>query len=82
LDKNVLPLYHKPKQFKMTKYEVLSPDGFTIEFDRPYYTSKEKVIESFNKWKERYTRQGYYSSNQYGRIPLEELENYMTIREI
>ena len=66
----------------MTKYEVLSPDGFTIEFDRPYYTSKEKAFEAFDKWKERYNRQGYYSSNQYGRIPLEELEDYMSIREI
>jgi hypothetical protein len=65
----------------MTKYEVLSPDGFTIEFDRPYYTSKEKAFEAFDKWKERYRNQGYYSSNN-GRIPLEELENYMYIREL
>ena len=65
----------------MTNYEVLSPDGFTIEFDRPYYTSKEKAFEAFDKWKERYKIQGYYSSNN-GRIPLEDLENYMTIREL
>ena len=65
----------------MTNYEVLSPDGFTIEFDRPYYTSKEKAFEAFDKWKERFRRQGYYSSNN-GRIPLEDLENYMTIREL
>lgn len=63
----------------MTRYEVLSPDGFTIEFDKPYYTSKEKALTSFNEWKERYKRQGYYSSN-YGRIPLEELEDHCTIR--
>jgi hypothetical protein len=65
----------------MTNYEVLSPDGFTIEFDRPYYTSKEKAFEAFDKWKERYKVQGYYSSNN-GRIPLEDLEDYMYIREI
>jgi len=65
----------------MTKYEVLSPDGFTIEFDRPYYTSKKKALEAFDKWKERYKLQGYYSSNN-GRIPLEDLENYMTICEL
>ena len=65
----------------MTNYEVLSPDGFTIEFDRPYYTSKEKAMIAFNEWKERFRRQGYYSSNN-GRIPLEDLENYMTIREL
>ena len=65
----------------MTNYEVLSPDGFTIEFDRPYYTSKEKAFEAFDKWKERFRRQGYYSSNN-GRIPLEDLEDYMYIRKI
>ena len=65
----------------MTRYEVLSPDGFTIEFDRPYYTSKKNAIEAFDKWKERYKLQGYYSSNN-GRIPLEDLEDYMNIRQI
>jgi len=65
----------------MTRYEVLSPDGFTIEFDRPYYISKKNAIEAFDKWKERYKLQGYYSSNN-GRIPLEELEDYMSIRQI
>ena len=66
----------------MTNYQVLSPDGFTIEFDRPYYISKKKAFEAFDKWKERYKLQGYYSSNHYGRIPLEELEEYMNVREI
>ena len=63
----------------MKKYEVLSPDGFTIEFDRPYYTSKEKAFEAFDKWKKRYEVQGYYSSNN-GRISLDELENYCTFK--
>ena len=65
----------------MTKYEVLSPDGFTIEFDRPYYISKKRALEAFDRWKERYKLQGYYSSNN-GRIPLEDLEDYMNIRQI
>jgi Ca2+-binding EF-hand superfamily protein len=63
------------------KIEVLSPDGFTIEFDKPYYTSKEMAMDAFHEWKERYRRQGYYSSNN-GRIPLEDLENYMSIKKI
>jgi len=33
---------------KGAKYEVLSPDGFTIEFDKPYYTSKKKAYEAFD----------------------------------
>ena len=63
----------------MIKYQVLSPDGFTIEFDKPYYPSKKKAFEAFDKWKKRYEVQGYYSSNN-GRISLDELENYCTFK--
>jgi hypothetical protein len=63
------------------KIEVLSPDGFTIEFGKPYYPSKKKAFEAFDKWKKRYELQGYYSSNN-GRIPLNELEEHMSIRKI
>jgi hypothetical protein len=66
----------------MTNYEVLSPDGFTIEFDKPYYTSKKKAFEAFDKWKKRYEVQGYYSSNNYGRISLDDLEDYISVREL
>lgn len=58
------------------KWRILSPDGFTIEFGVSHYSSSEKMRESFEKWKERYRQQGYYSSTEYGRIPLDELENY------
>ena len=64
------------------RIEVLSPDGFTLEFDKPHYPSKKKAIEAFNNWKKRYENQGYYSSNYYGRIPLDELENYITINKL
>jgi len=57
------------------KYQILSPDGFTIEHE-PYYTSIKKAKESFEAWKERYQRQGYYSSVNYGRIDLLDLEDY------
>jgi hypothetical protein len=63
------------------KIEVLSPDGFTIEFGKPYYPSKKKAFEAFDKWKKRYELQGYYSSNN-GRIPLNELEEHMSITKI
>jgi hypothetical protein len=65
----------------MKKYQVLSPDGFTIEFDKPFYRSMKKAKEAFVKWRNRYEVQGYYSSN-IGRIPLNELENYCTFRTI
>jgi hypothetical protein len=66
----------------MERFEVLSPDKVTIEFDIPYYTSKEKAFEAFDNWKKRYEFQGYYSSVDYGRIPLDELEDYIYVREI
>ena len=66
----------------MAKFQVLSPDGITIEFDKPYYPSQKKAFEAFDKWKKRYELQGYYSSNEYGRIPLEDLEDYISVRQI
>lgn len=59
-----------------SKYQILSPDGFTIERETPYYSSEKKAREAFNNWKDGYIRQGYYSSSRYGRIPLSELEKY------
>jgi hypothetical protein len=58
------------------KYQILSPDGFTIEREPYFYTSKKKAMEAFDKWKKNYERQGYYSSSKYGRIPLSELQDY------
>jgi hypothetical protein len=54
------------------KYDVISPDGFSISFDKTYGTIEE-AKSAFIEWKKRYESQGYYSSN-YGRIPLNELE--------
>lgn len=58
------------------KYDVLSPDGFTIRIGAEPFTSKKKAMEYFKKWKDRFNSQGYYSSVPYGRIPLEDLEDY------
>jgi hypothetical protein len=66
---------------KNYKYIVLSPDGITIDFNHSYYTSKKKAIEAFNKWKERYVIQGYYSTNGM-RIPLDVLHEYCTFKTI
>lgn len=63
------------------KYIVLSPDGFTIDFQKAYYTSRKKAIEAFQNWKERFQIQGYYSSSS-GRIALEDLEDYCTFKII
>jgi len=60
------------------KFDVISPDGFSIHFS-DVYSSKKEAIKAFQEWKKRYERQGYYSSTNYGRIPLDELENYCSI---
>ena len=56
-------------------YTILSPDGFTIEH-KPHYPTPDKAKIAFSNWLKRYERQGYYSSVNYGRIDLKELEYY------
>jgi hypothetical protein len=55
----------------MALYDVISPDGFSIDRVKLYKSEEEakKAIKDFVK---RYEHQGYYSSNR-GRIPLDEL---------
>jgi len=62
---------------KKQKFDVLSPDGFSIHYSDTY-SSEKKAMEVFNEWKKRYESQGYYSSNN-GRIPLNELHKYVKI---
>jgi hypothetical protein len=62
---------------KKQKFDVLSPDGFSIYYSKTY-SSEKKAMEFFMEWKKRYESQGYYSSNN-GRIPLNELHNYIKI---
>lgn len=62
----------------MKKFDVISPDGFSIHFSDTY-SSKKEARKAFEDWKKRYEMQGYYSSTNYGRIPLNELENYCKI---
>jgi hypothetical protein len=62
------------------KYDVISPDGFSISFTDTYGSVK-KAKEAFEEWKKRFEAQGYYSSNR-GRIPLDELEEHCTIVEL
>ena len=78
----VLSLYCNQNNSTMAKYQVLSPDGFTIEFEPIHYTSKKKAMEAFLKWKENYKRQGYYSSTKYGRIHLSDLGEYCQFNKL
>ncbi len=70
----------KITSMKKKRYDVLSPDGFAI--DRvATYPSKRTAKSAFRRWKKRYEKQGYYSSNN-GRIALEDLENFCTLIEL
>lgn len=59
------------------KYDILSPDGFSISFDE-VWDSRQEAQEALNKWAKRYEQQGYYSSNR-GRISLDELADHCRI---
>jgi hypothetical protein len=65
----------------MKMFDILSPDGFSIHFSDTYKTVEE-AKKAFRQWKNRYEFQGYYSSTKYGRIPLNELENYCKIVKV
>lgn len=65
----------------MAQFDVYSPDGFAIHREETY-PSKEVAEQKLQEWKKRYETQGYYSSVKYGRIPLDELDDYCEIVQI
>ena len=77
----VLPLYSKPNTMKREKFVVISPDGFPIHMEDTY-PSKKKAEQALNEWMKGYERQGYYSSVDWGRIPLNELNYYCQIKQL
>lgn len=83
MDRNikVITLHSKLNKMKKDKFVVLSPDGFPIRRDKFYYSHKT-AIKDLNEWMKGYEVQGYYSSVQWGRIPLNELNYYCQIKQI
>jgi hypothetical protein len=65
----------------MALFDVYSPDGFAIDREETY-PSPEVAEQKLKEWVKRYEFQGYYSSVKYGRIPLNEIENYCRIVEV
>lgn len=59
------------------KYDVISPDGFSIHFSDTYPT-KKAAENALKEWCKRYEIQGYYSSMS-GRIELNKLPQYCKI---
>lgn len=62
-------------------YQVLSPDGLIIE-NQFGYVSLKSAIKAFEAWKKKFEPQGFYSSATYGKIPLNELGQFCSLREI
>lgn len=61
-------------------YEVLSPDGFQIERDAEYATLEEANL-ALERFVSRFTTQGYYSTSNWTRIPLDDIANHCRILE-
>ena len=59
------------------RYDVLSPDGFSIH-PTDTYESKEEAQQKLVEWGERFNAQGYYSAND-GRIPVYMLQEHCQI---
>lgn len=66
---------------KQKRYDVISPDGFTIRMGVPEFKSIKERDAYFKMWKDRFKAQGYYSSVPHGRIPLEDLSDYCEFTE-
>lgn len=64
-----------------TKYfQVISPDGFEIKPTGKSRTRGEAIVE-FQQWKSNYERQGYYSTGNRDRLPLDDLHIFCSIGE-
>jgi len=63
---------------KKEEYKILSPDGFPIEREGTYKSLAE-VQEAIEKFVKRYESQGYYSTSNRERIPLNKIEENCTV---
>jgi hypothetical protein len=61
-------------------YEVLSPDGISI--NRRRYRTEEKAVKELELWVKRYEFQGFYSTARWERIPLEDLAGRCRIIQV
>lgn len=59
-------------------YDVLSPDGFSISRDETWPT-EEAARAAMMEWAKRYEQQGYYSTGNRYRIPVNELPSHCKI---
>lgn len=65
----------------MAQFDVYSPDGFAIDRQETY-PSREVAEQKLQEWVKRYEFQGYYSTSNRDRIPLDELASRCKIVEV
>jgi hypothetical protein len=65
----------------MAQFDVYSPDGFAISREETY-PSREVAEQKLQEWVKRYEFQGYYSTSNRDRIPLDELASRCKIVEV
>jgi hypothetical protein len=68
------------KKVKKSRYDVISPDGFSINREGTY-PSVAAAKKGLSEWVKRFERQGYYASVR-GRIALKDLPAYSRIVEV
>ena len=68
------------KKVKKVRYDVISPDGFSINREGTY-PSVAAAKKGLAEWAKRYERQGYYASVR-GRIAIEDIPAYSRIVEV
>lgn len=74
----------KPINFKQrpTLYQVFSPDGFAFHPTDVFLSEKEAWDAFENEYKKRFERQGYYSTSNRTRIPLDQLKKHCSVKPI
>jgi hypothetical protein len=60
------------------RYDINSPDGFSMTGIETY-RSPEDAWRAFDQWLKRFEQQGYYSSTNHGKIPLDQVKQYCSL---
>jgi hypothetical protein len=62
------------------KIQIISPDGFPIDFE--IYPNISNALIGYWSWEKNYKIQGYYSSRDFGRIKLIDLIDFCQFIEM
>lgn len=69
---------NKRSCFCLERFDVISPDGFSISSEDIYY-SKPEAEKALIKWITNYERQGYYSMSNREKITLKKVKELSNI---